>query len=414
MSKGMKVVHVLRRFSPEKWGGTEHVVLSTSKELLRRKIEISVFCTDMLSEKNFQTLENIPVRRFRYVFPWFFLSAEAKRRLELKGGSPLSLPLFFALLREKDISIIHTHVQHRLGGMARTAARIRRIPYVVSLHGGCYTLPAEQAEKMREPFRGKPEWGKIFGALLGSRRVLRDAAAVICVGRDEAAEVKKHFPGKPVHYLPNGVDVERFSNADGGLFRRKFGFAPEEKLVLCVSRIDYQKNQLGLVRAFAQFAGGHPGRRLVLVGPVTVEAYRSELAGLIRRLGLEQRVTVIEGLDPLDPLLPAAYAAAEMFVLASVHEPFGMVILEAWAAGLPAAAYAVGGIPGFAEHEKTALLASPGDEAALAGCMARLADDAPLRCALAQRAFAEAAAQYGWSKNVDELLQIYEKAVANP
>ncbi|MDF7798453.1 glycosyltransferase family 4 protein [Pontiellaceae bacterium B1224] len=401
----------MRRFSPGKWGGTECVVLNTSRELIRRGTQSPVFCTDMLSGPGFQEVENVPVHRFSYVFPWLFLSKSARRQLELKGGSPLSLPLFWSLMREKEISIIHTHVQHRLGGMARTAARLKKIPYVVSLHGGHFTLPQEQVDKMIAPFRGKPEWGKAFGALFGSRRVLEDADAIICVGQSECDEVRKRYPQKPVHYVPNGVDVKRFAEADGELFRKQYGFQPLEKLVLCVSRIDYQKNQLGLVRAFASFAEQHSEHRLVLLGPVTVESYRDEIKTEIQRLELGNKVCLIEGVAPDSPLLPSAYKAAELFVLPSLHEPFGIVVLEAWAAGLPVVASAVGGIPGFSEDGKTVLMAEPGNEDEMSACMARLANNVSLRADLARRAFGEVATHYDWPLIIDRLCEIYEQTM---
>jgi glycosyltransferase involved in cell wall biosynthesis len=406
-----KTAHVMRRFSPEKWGGTECVVFQTSRELIRRKIQSPVFCTSMLSRPGFQSLKKIPVHRFPYCFPWLFLSAAARRKLDLKGGSPLSLPLFFGLMRERNISIIHTHVQHRLGGMARTAARLKKIPYVVSLHGGHFTLPQAQMEQMTAPFRGKPEWGKVFGALFGSRRVLDDAAAIICVGQSECDEVRKRYPEKPVHYVPNGVDVAQFASADGELFRTAYGFQPLEKLVLCVSRLDYQKNQLGLVRAFATFSVGHPEHRLVLIGPVTVESYCEEVRAEIQRLKLADKVTLIDGFAPDNPLLASAYKAAEQFVLPSLHEPFGIVVLEAWAAGLPVVAARIGGIPGFAVDGETALFAEPDDEAELVDCMVRLAGSVGLRADLSRRAFGEVAAHYDWPKIIDQLCAVYESAL---
>ncbi len=401
----------MRRFAPEKWGGTESVVFHLSSELEHAGVESPVFCTDMLSEAGTQLQEPVRISRFKYVFPWLNLSASAKKKLELKGGSPLSLSLFYALLREKDISIIHTHVQHRLGGIARTVARIKKIPYVVSLHGGHFTLPQQQVDKMTEPFRGKPEWGKAFGALFGARRVLQDADALICVGKSEFDEVQRQYPDKQVFYVPNGVDVEKYSLADGGPFRKEYNFHPSEKLILCVSRIDYQKNQIGLVRAFADFFKAHPSHRLVLIGAVTVEAYHKEIMDEIDRLGLAGKVTVIEGLRPDDPLLPSAYCAAEVFVLPSIHEPFGIVVLEAWAAGLPVVANRVGGIPGFTTDRENILLAEMGNEAELSERMAELADDVALRGNLSRRAFGEAASHYDWKKISVRFLEIYEQVV---
>ena len=131
-------------------GGTECVVFHVSRGLIDAGHMCRIHCTAMLSEPGRDALEAVPVTRHRYVFPWIGLSRKAKEVLCLKGGSPLSLPLFAALLREKNVSVIHTHAQHRLGGMARTAARIKRIPYVVSLHGDFYTMPPSQIENMTE------------------------------------------------------------------------------------------------------------------------------------------------------------------------------------------------------------------------------------------------------------------------
>jgi glycosyltransferase involved in cell wall biosynthesis len=405
-----KVAHVMRRYVPDKWGGTESVVANLSRGLLRRDIGSTIFCTDMFSKKGRQEIDGVEVRRFSYVLPWLGLSRDAKARLRLKGGSPLSLPLFFALLGDREVSLIHTHVQHRLGGLARTAARLKGIPYVVSLHGGYFTLPREQAEKMAEPFRGKPEWGKVFGALFGSRRVLADADAILCVGQAEADEVRKRYPAKDVLYLPNGVDIDRFATAEAARFRAAHGFAASEKIVLCVSRIDYQKNQLGLVRAFADFSEHHPDHRLVLIGPVTVAAYRKEIDAEVERLGLAGKVVVVEGLHPDDPLLPSAYRAAEMFVLPSVNEPFGIVVLEAWAAGVPVVASRVGGIPGFTVDRRNVLHVEPGNETQLSGRMAELASNAGLRQELARNA-AQAVSRYAWDSVVAEYLRVYVNLV---
>jgi glycosyltransferase involved in cell wall biosynthesis len=407
MQELSKVAHVMRRFTPDKWGGTESVVSNVSKELMRREIDSPVFCTDMLSQPGSDIHEGIAIHRFRYIFPWFGLSDGAKKKLVLKGGSPLSLSLFFALLCEKKVSVIHTHVQHRLGGVARTVAMLRRIPYVVSLHGGFYTVPQEQIDRMSEPFLGKLEWGKVFGALFGSRRVLTDSDAIICVGKSEYDEVRQRFPFKHVFCVPNGVDVEKFARADGGAFRKAYGFQPSEKIVLCVSRIDYQKNQLGLVRAFAEFHTKHPDHRLVLVGAVTVEDYLAEIMAEVERLGLTTLVTVIEGLRPDDPLLPSAYRAAEMFVLPSMHEPFGIVVLEAWAAGIPVVASRVGGIPGFATDQENILMIEPGNEDELVSRMADLSDDVVLRSDLSRKAFGEVAANYDWAKIGARFQEIY-------
>ena len=405
-----KVAHVMRRFVPQKWGGTESVVFNLARTYIGHGMESPVFCTDMFSSPGAEPFESVPINRFPYVFPWLFLGEEAKAKLRLKGGSPLSFGLFRALLREPGLTVIHAHAQHRLGGIARTVARLRGIPYVVSIHGGYLTLPDEQSQKMQDPFRGKPEWGKLFGWLLGARRVLDDADAILCVGRDEHAEMRRKC-GDKAYYVPNGVRTDLFRNADAAAFRQHVGLRPGERLALCVSRIDYQKNQLLLVRAFARFAASRPEWKLALIGAVTVEAYRDQIQAEIRKAGLADRVLLIPGFQPDDPLLPSAYKAADLFVLPTVHEPFGIVILEAWASGVPVIASRVGGIPGFTRDGDDILLFEKNDEDALLGHLVRLADDAPLRERLRAQALREVA-RYDWDAVARQVCGIYGEARA--
>jgi len=410
MPQLVKIAQVMRRFTLEKWGGTETVVFNLSRELIRRGIESPIYCTDMFSKPGRETVDGVPVNRFRYCFPWFGLSAEAKARLRLKGGSPLSLSLFFALLREKNLSLIHTHIQHRMGGIARTVAQLRSIPYVVSIHGGHFTIPDDQNEAMQDPFRGKLEWGKLFGWLFGARRTLADADAVLCVGENEYREVQSRFPDKSVHYIPNGVEVDRFRQADPAPFREAFGFNANDKLLLCLSRIDYQKNQLLLVDAFTDFAASHPEWKLVLIGPVTVEAYHRRILEAVEQAGLKDRVCILPGLKPDDPLLPSAYKAADLFVLPTSHEPFGIVILEAWAAGTPVIATRIGGIPGFSAHEVNLLHFEDRDRTGLRAQMERMAGDPEFRARLV-RAAAEEVKKYDWSAIAEKVLTVYRETL---
>lgn len=406
------VGHVMRRMTLRKWGGTEAVVHNLAARYEKRGTRSPVFCTSMLSNPGRENVAGVSVRRHRYVFPWFGLSTEDKRRLELKGGSPLAPGLFAALLREPGLSIVHTHVQLRLGGMARTVAKLRGIPYVVSIHGGILTTPAEQVEKMKEPFAGKPEWGRAFGMLLGSRHVLRDASAIICVDKSESGMLAAEYPKTRVEYIPNGVDTEQFNAADPELFRRDLGLPASARVIACVSRIDYQKNQLLLVRAFARIARTHPDHVLAIVGPVTVEEYRDRIVEVARAAGVGDRVYVIPGYPPGDPRLASAFAAAEMFVLPTDHEPFGIVILEAWASGCPVIATKVGGIPGFTTDERDILHVPKGDEEAMAAAIERLAADEGLRRQLGAAGKA-ASSGYDWSTIAGRYLDLYSELIQN-
>jgi glycosyltransferase involved in cell wall biosynthesis len=390
-----KVAHICRRLSQIEWGGVETTLLALSKELQKKDILSPIFTTSMLSKPGIENIEGVEVRRFSYLLPWLFLTAKEKEALIKKGGSPLSFSLFFSLLFEKDVRLIHTHSLHRLGGIARTCALLKGIPYVVTLHGGYLTMPEAEKEAMTRPFRGKIEWGKIFGFLLGSRRVLQDAAAIICVGREEYERMRRIFPKKTLYYLPNGIDLEKFRD------QKK----ERKKIVLSVSRIDPQKNQLSLIRAFSKFLKAFPDYSCHFVGPISSPDYFEEIKKTISELCLEDKVTITTDIGYNDKRLEDAYSEASFFVLPSHHEPFGIVILEAWATGSPVLAAEVGGIPGFTEDGKNVLLFSSEDE--LLEKMVALASHDELKERLSQEGKKEVL-NYSWEQIANKLIAIYE------
>jgi glycosyltransferase involved in cell wall biosynthesis len=408
----VKIIQVPRRFVATEWGGTETTILQTSRALRERGHEVEIFTSLALSDRPRETIRGVPVRRFRYSYPFFGLSAEDRLTMDKKGGNLLSLSLLWALVREPGVQLLHAHTGKRVGGIVRTAARQRRIPYVVTLHGGFFEIPRAEMDQMLAPIADRLEWGRAFGALLGSRRVLDDAAALICVGGDEYEAARGRLPDQRVELLPNGVDSELFAHGDGPAFRAAYGIPADRRLLLCVSRIDYQKNQIGLVEALPPVLARHPAVHLVLLGPVTVESYRQRLLARTRELGLQQHVTLIPGLGYDDPLLLGAFHAAEVFCLPSLHEPFGIVILEAWSAGLPVVAARVGGIPSFTRDGEDVLLVEPGDPDRLGGRLTELFADGELRARLAATGRDKARRDYDWSTVSGRLERLYADVAA--
>lgn len=387
------VAHITRRFSLKEWGGTETVVLAVAKELERRGIKSPIFTTAMMESPGEEHLDGVMVRRFSYSLPWFGLSEAEKIQLIKKGGSPLSLSLFFALLQEENVSLIHTHSLHRLGGIARTVARIRKIPYVVSLHSGYFTLLDAEKSNMERHFKKHLEWGKVFGLLLGSRRTLLDADAIFAVGKEEYELCCTQFPQKKVLYLPNGITPSVYETV---VSRHK------QKEILCVSRIDPQKNQLLLVSAFRRFVKSNPEYHLTMVGPISDMDYFEKVKNAALPLG--DKITIIPGLPPNSPELIALLQRAECFVLPSRHEPFGIVILEAWASHLPVLTTPVGGITGFTTGERNVLYFSTEDE--LVGQLQRCTASHALRQSLAEAGNQEVK-KYSWESIVDQLVSHY-------
>jgi len=411
-----RILHVPRRFVAEEWGGTETVLLEIARQQQRAGERPEIVTSMALATRRCEEIGGVPVRRYPYCYPFFGLSAGDRAAMDKKGGNLLSLSLFASLLAARDVRLYHAHALKRLGGEVRTAARLRRKPFVVSLHGGVFDVPAAEREQMLRPIEGKYEWGKGFGALFGSRRILDDADYVICVGRGEMEKARESLPHDRIAYLPNGVDCAKFANGDGAAFRHKHHIPAEAFLILNISRIDTQKNQRLLVEAFARFHAQRPGARLLLIGPETQPAYAAELRSLIASNGLGEAARLLPGMRNDDPDLVNAFHAADVFVLPSMHEPFGIVVLEAWSSGCPVLASAVGGLRGLIRDDDTGWLFPPGtpDAAAdLAARLLRLADEPAVRARLADAGRREAVEHYDWSEIHRQLEALYQAAEAH-
>ncbi len=406
----MRVAHVIRRFTFEEWGGTENVVWHTARALRNRGVDAEILATAALSHPGDEVIEGVPVRRYPYCYPYLGLTSDGRAALDKKGGNPWSRALKKALIRGR-YDLIHAHSGGRIAGIALEAARACGIPCCVSLHGGYSEVPAAELEKMLRPVKGKLHYGGLWERLTGRRRdPVAEMDAVFCVGRNEYDALLRRGGKQAVRLLPNGVDVDRFraEAGDGEEIRREYGIPPSRRVLLCVSRIDYQKNQLLLVGLLASLARRGDDVHLLLVGPVTSEWYCEQIFAAAGAAGVADRLTLIPGLRPDDPRLAAAYRAGDVFILPSLHEPFGIVVLEAWSAGIPVLASRVGGLGTLVRDGESGLLFDPAEPAALAEAYDRLAGDGALRERIVAGARL-AVREYSWDAMAEKLLQTYRE-----
>src|SRR6266568_2964599 len=132
------------------------------------------------------------------------------------------------------------------------------------------------------------------------------------------------------------------------------------------------------------------------------------LRALARALGIEDQITFTGPLPRADVI--RAYGSADIFVLPSLFEPFGIVLLEAMAAGLPIVASRVGGIPEVVQDGATGLLVRPGDSRVLAEAIGRLISDPSLRSQMGEAGRLRAAA-FSWERLVPRILKVYDEAI---
>ena len=394
----MRIAHVLRRLSFDDWGGTEQVVWNLAKAQIAAGHEVRLFATTALCGTERETVDGVEIFRFRPIYPWWPMPKSLVDELDRKGGNPF-VPGLGRALRDWKPDVVHCHAMARIAELCLRTAEKCGAKSVVSLHGGGANVPGVEARSLKAPTRGRLPWGKAVDIAMGwTRRVPEDFGGIVCVGEDEYLKYREKH--RHVMFLPNGVDTRLFETRPPALPQTH-----QPIRLLCVARIDRQKNQMALVEALAR----HPGIMLRLVGPVTQQDYREELEARAAALGVADRVAFVGALKPGSPELIAEYAGADAFVLPSRHEPFGIVVLEAWAAGLPVAASDIGGLGRLCAAHPDAAIRFPADDASGLDCaiselLRRMAGGEAGKMSEAGR---RAAAQYDWGVLAARLVDFY-------
>ena len=395
----MKIAHVVRRFSFSEWGGTESVVWNIAKQQKAQGLTPEILCTAALDKIGTEVIEGITIRRFPYFYPYFPMPEKDRLALDKKGGNPFSPELMKALQKGK-FDIFHIHAGGRLANYTLRLAKKISVPALMSLHGGSCAIPQQEMELMLKPLKHKFSYGGIVDRLCRMRKTPESQADVLlALSREEVEKLKKRYPEKQVELFPNGILHRELPEA--GVFRKKYNIPDDKKLLLCISRIDYQKNQKILLELLKKYDDTH----LLLIGPVTAQWYLDEILTEAENADTKKRLTIIPGLPPDSIELLKALKTAYCFILPSRHEPFGIAALEALDAGLPLIASAVGGLRDFLFDGENALLFEDNNVDSLLKAYNRL-DSLREQIIAGGRV---TAAEYNWQSISAKLTDIYRR-----
>ena len=331
----MKVAHLMRKYDPAEWGGTETALHRLCDGLHQCGVSSVVYCPQISMRGQPDPLAEVgcEVKRFPACVPIWGIAPERRRQMVAVGGNLMSFRLIRELWQEPGLAVVHAHATGRIGAIGRMVAKHRRLPFLVSIHGGVYDLPAALKQSLNAPESQGWEWGKLCGILLRTRRILSEADMIVTCNQREAALIHEHHPDQRVVVQPHGVPVHLYQNDHRGAARAAFPRLEGRSILLAVGRIDAVKNQGWLVEQMPEVFRRHPRLLLVLAGAATDQGYADALARRIGQLGMEKNVLLVGGLPPGDPRLIGLMQEARAVVLPSVSETFGLVILEAWAAG---------------------------------------------------------------------------------
>jgi len=219
-------------------------------------------------------------------------------------------------------------------------------------------------------------------------------------------EVTRLFdlPPAKVDVVANGTDLRSFRARPAMIAAARGRWAGDGPLLVFSGRLEWEKGVHVLLAALPRLRRRHPGLRLVIAGSGTQQA---ALAARARTLRLGRSAAFAGHLAT--PELAALLGAADVAVAPSLYEPFGLVALEAAAAGTPLVVSQTGGLPEFVVHQRTGLLVPSGDSGALAAAITAILDDEVSARRMARAARAAAAAMT-WPNVADRTAQVYAGA----
>jgi len=409
----IKSLQVIRRFSRDAWGGAETVLWNSAQRLVKKGCHTEILSTSALWKEGLEHRDDVAISHFPYSYMRWGLPDEQKLKLDLKGGDPYSWAMF-KYIKSHKCDILHCHSMERVARQTKLAAKLMKIPYVITMHG-IHFMADEEKMELEETLRGSVNYGWMMDTVVGGRRYLNQASGILCSSYDQYDTMKRRFPNKLVQFLPNGVNTKKFcaSPERKQQFVNKYRIDPNAKVILCVSRIDYIKNQDILVEMTRVLKARGDNVHLVIMGNVTSPHYIERVKRKIVQYGLERDVTIIQGLSNDDPDLVNAYAAADCFVLPSIQEPFGIVCLEAWASGIPVIASRVGGLERLITDRETGLFFENNSLDELIEKYDLYRKSESLRQRVVANATREVNTKYSWDIITDQLIDFYQKVIEN-
>ena len=215
-----------------------------------------------------------------------------------------------------------------------------------------------------------------------------------------------HVAQSRVEVIANGVYSDVWQAAPRAVAAARAKFAGDGPLIGYAGRLVYEKGVQDLLAALPALVERHEGLKLVIAGD---GPHKEELQRDVDRLGLHDVVEFAGFMN--EAQLPAVLAATDAMIVPSIYEPFGMVALEAAAAGAPIAVAATGGLAEIVEPGVTGVTFAPKDPQSLADAVSGLLSDDMLRRRVAKQGQAMVAERYAWSAIAGATADAYRTSV---
>ncbi len=395
MSRDLSVMMLSWEFPPRIIGGISQHVKYLSTSLARSGVKVYVVTCDFPGAPEHEVIDGVEVFRIdSYKNPspdfatWVYLmnvnmQKEAAGLINSLGG---------------NVDVIHAH-----DWLVATAAiglkHVFRKPLFATIHS--------------------TETGRRNGIHFDYERMIHETEAwltyeawkVICCSDYMVSHVQWAFglPSDKLIMVPNGVNYDiysKYENEDMRQFRSKFAI-PEEKIVLFVGRLVYEKGVHVLVNAAPKVLT-KANAKFIIVGNGYM---KDQLSGLVKATGLANKVIFTGFVD--DDTLRRLQTCANVSVVPSLFEPFGIVALEAMAAKSPVVVSDTGGLSEIVEHDVSGVKAYPNNPDSLAWAITKVITDDGYANWLRTNAYKKIQEKYNWNRIAQQTKTIYNNVLSD-
>lgn len=383
----MKVCLVNALFLPFS-GGIEKHMHGLSRELVRQGVDVTIVTARVLEAPEYEEIDGAKVHRI----PCY--------QVKVPGLYPPPMiisPSFVRELKRLDdeygFDVIHLHNRFFIDyDMSALYARFKKKPFVMTIHN---PRPAGIS-------RSIDFFGQSYDRLIGKWPFVM-ADRIISVSEWSRDDIGMYGIDKekiiPIH---NGIDASEFNCSGGRDVREKYGIG-DSPMLLYVGRMVAQKGLSYLVDAMPGILKRHPDVKLLMIGKGNV---LDDIRARVSALGIEKSV-IFPGFVPED-MLKEAYCTCDIFVLPSIVEPFGMVLVEAMACKKPVVAASVGGVPEIVDDGKSGWLVPPRDPVAIAEKVNAMLDDKCMMRHMGDRGREIVEQKFDWRLIAAKTKKVYE------
>jgi len=341
----LKIFQIIPYYPPH-IGGMEFFVRTLSEELAARGHKVTVFTTSRTSSQYIRKVNGVNIVYLK--------------KLSKVYNVPIAPSLFWRLLFEEKPDIIHAH-QYPVffSDISAFISKIKKTPLILNVH-----IISDAKSPLSQLV------SNLYYSTLGLH-TLRTADMVVVPSLAYKSKISQmNVAPLKIRVIPYGIDTKKFQKTiDTAAFRARY-HCQGSKIILSVGRLNYQKGFHYLIQAMPKILKQVPTAKLVIIGEGEQLSFLQELT---QSIGVREHVVFAGALSQEE--IPEAYSAADVFVLPSLFESFGISLIEAQAAGKPVVGTNAGGAPEALVNGQTGYLVEPGNVSQLVMAVLRLLSD---------------------------------------